>query len=88
MEDTTGLRNNYTTIYTKQPLANNMANMLESARYRHQALNHFLIALEIEQFMIDHLRITRPNYYIRYRNGGLRNVTNSKGLRASLINLP
>ena len=70
MEDPTGLRNNYNTSPTKQPLANNIANMLESGRIRHGALNRNLITPEIEQFMVDHLRTTRPNDYTRYTNGG------------------
>jgi len=61
--------------------------MLDSGRIRHGALNRFLITPDIEQFLVDHIRATRPNDFNRYSNGGLWNVTNSKGLIASLRNL-
>lgn len=65
------MRNIYNTSATKQPLAINIANMLESGRTRHKALTRNTITPEIEQFMVDHLRATRPQNYHRYKNAGL-----------------
>ena len=89
MVDPTYLRDKYRTSPTKQPLANNLADLMESKKDSYQKLIKKLIHSELRNFVADHLEVTNPSAYHTYLQNGLSlsKLYNSKGLRDSLRNL-
>jgi hypothetical protein len=101
VEDPTNvLTTPYGSSNSKQPLANNLANLLEHRRStgsngRSTYISSKVITSQTERFFVEHLKVMRPQDYNRLMAGvvnGQRprfgNVTNSNALIQSLRDLP